>query len=87
MLVDWSSATVYTRKAKRYMDKRWKKGMLDGIGVDLRNLRWKYFREAGWITDEEISHHRVIDEENAALGKEESWEDEEESENDNVDGS
>ena len=55
------------------MDERREKGMLDGIGVDLRNPIWKHFREAGWIADEEISQeelYRTIDEEIAALGKE-----------------
>jgi hypothetical protein len=82
-LVDWSSAKVYTGKARLGMDQVRKEYMLDGIGAEFRNPRWKHFREAGWIMDEELSQEelrRLIQEEIAARRKEESWEDEEECE-------
>jgi len=88
-LLDWSRATVFTGKTRLGMDQLRKKRMLDGFGAEFSNPRWKHFREAGWITDEELSQeelYRLIVEGIAARGKTESLEDEEECQDDSVDG-
>ena len=86
-LLDWSSATVYTGKARLCMDQLRKKRMLD-IGAVLSNPRWKHFREAGWITDElsQEELYRLTHEGIVARRKKESCEDGEECEDDSVDG-